>query len=642
LPTNVRIPNEQTRDNTSSPRRRRRRRPRHDLEVRFDDQRRDVRRSDLSNEDYYSELVGVCCEASSVSFHVHSDLLTWNDEERSRFLNAVHSTNGTVTIGAEQERREFDNLLEFVLSVVEDDSNASRFENSRRLALEAAVLTHPDALESACRQIRRHFHELGVRSLTLASLRNAALAIEGEDQELADPTVAAECFHDALRQPFDLPEDEFALRYYRDTFYLWNGRCWEPQGDRLARARVIRWLQSQDNAPKITDKFVTDMLSNLRGLTLADAWDRELPLWIDPPNPPEDSAHRVFQNGMVDMGGVSENDRPDLYEFDTRNFDQIALPFNYDPNATCPLWRETLTQIFPRTQENDHRIEVLQEFLGWSMSPQRIKLDKFLIMEGAGANGKSTILEVWVAVLGENNVSHVPLSEFGGEFRLHAMAGKLANIASDMTRVEKIEEGLLKELTSGDKVQVNRKHKDPISMVPTARLIFATNALPPINDKSDGVWRRMIAMPFFVQFSEAEQDRERASRLAEEELPGIFNWALEGLRRLVRNDGFTECDVCRESVSEHRMHSDPFAQFVDERCTRGVHLREPTAALYSAYRSFCKTAGRMAVNSSEFGKRVASLEDVSRERETSGDRQYEYVGIALLQGGLLVGPDRTS
>ena len=66
------------------------------------------------------------------------------------------------------------------------------------------------------------------------------------------------------------------------------------------------------------------------------------------------------------------------------------LPFDYEPAARCPLWLETLNQIFPSSEEGDRRIEVLQEFFGWCMVPNGLNLEKFLILVGEGANGKST------------------------------------------------------------------------------------------------------------------------------------------------------------------------------------------------------------------------------------------------------------
>jgi len=225
-------------------------------------------------------------------------------------------------------------------------------------------------------------------------------------------------------------------------------------------------------------------------------------------------------------------------------------------------------------------------------------------------------------------VTHVPLDALGAEFRLFEMMGKLANIASDMKRMDKMEEGRLKELVSGEPLQVNRKFKAPLTMVPTARLIFACNELPPINDRSDGIWRRMIAMPFNRQFSEAERDLDRAERLRAE-LPGIFNWALAGAMRLFEQGGFTRCQVCAHCAGEHRQHSDSFLEFWEELVEVGDGKRVSTDEFYQAYVQYCQNNGRYPKGNAEIGKQILRKPGVSKARRSVGDRKYEYRGIGL-------------
>ena len=208
------------------------------------------------------------------------------------------------------------------------------------------------------------------------------------------------------------------------------------------------------------------------------------------------------------------------------------------------------------------------------------------------------------------------------------MMGKLANIASDMKRMDKMEEGRLKELVSGEPLQVNRKFKAPLTMVPTARLIFACNELPPINDRSDGIWRRMIAMPFNRQFGEAERDLDRSTRLMAE-LPGIFNWALAGAMRLFAQGGFTRCAVCARCAGEHRQHSDSFLEFWEESVEVDDKKQVSTDEFYQAYVQFCANNGRRPKGNAEVGRQVLRQPGVTKARRSAGDRKYEYRGIGL-------------
>ena len=119
-------------------------------------------------------------------------------------------------------------------------------------------------------------------------------------------------------------------------------------------------------------------------------------------------------------------------------------------------------------------------------------------MEGEGANGKSVVCEILTAMLGEENVSNVPLEIFGERFQLAASLGKLANIASEVGELKSVAEGFLKQFTGGDRMLFDRKGLLPIHARPTARLVLATNNRPRFSDRSAGLWRRMILLPFNV------------------------------------------------------------------------------------------------------------------------------------------------
>ena len=315
----------------------------------------------------------------------------------------------------------------------------------------------------------------------------------------------------------------------------------------------------------------------------------------------------VFQNGMVDINDVEPYEDgwspPRIYHHDPRCFSTVVLPYGYDPAANCPLWERTLSEILPGECERRQPHPRAARVHGPDAVSQPDAAREVPDHGRSRRNGKSTVLRVWEQMLGPQNVTHVPLDALGGEFRLSEMMGKLANIASDMKRMDKMEEGRLKELVSGEPLQVNRKFKSPLTMVPTARLIFACNELPPINDRSDGIWRRIIAMPFNRQFSEEERDLDRAEQLRAE-LPGIFNWALAGAMRLFGQGGFTRCQVCVVCAGEHRQHSDSFLEFVDEQVELGSDKRVLVDEFYQSYVQFCQRNGRLPKGNPEIGRQV--------------------------------------
>lgn len=590
---------------------------------------------DLIDEHLVADLRERCAESSTSPIFIFSDLLAWSDSNRWRILSLIANLESGATIRFHNQEPEFASVFDAVLHIIEDDSDITRFDRSRQAAIEAAVLVHRNRLESACRQILQRFREIGVRGLQLNTLIRSAKNVAGESDEAesSNPTALARRFLSHLVTEANMAEGQPVLRYYLDEFYAWEGRVWQRVADKQMSARVTRFLQGDGSANKVTERLTRDVIKNMQGITLLDCWDQSMPLWIasEEPLSVRRSPYLVFQNIMLNFQRLLKENPNRRRDFNPRNFSQIVLPFEYDRRANCPLWEQTIAEIFPAHAPEDHRIQVLQEFMGWSLVQSDMTFEKFLILVGKGANGKSTISHVWDQLLGPENVSHVPLKEFNSEFRLHEMSGKLANISADMGRVEKVEEGLLKQFTSGDSVQVNRKYKEPVTLRPTAKLIFATNQLPPINDKSDGMWRRIIAMPFFVSFSEEQKDRHRKEQLLRE-LPGIFNWAVDGLRRLHAQGDFTSCEVCQKCADDHRFDSDPFMQFIDDECVLSSSQQVQRQNLHRVYRQWCENNGRRPFSSSEFFHRVAELDGISDCRPRDGNsRQRVWRGIGLRQ-----------
>jgi putative DNA primase/helicase len=595
----------------------------------IDGQRQEVPFADLTDEARRLQFKQLCEEAEEpVTLHA-TEFFAWPDNASYPLLKLVKELGDHVRLQIGDDEEQYRNVFEAVMAAF--PASPEHHTAAQRTAIvAAAVFLAEGDWPAAANTITDALAAIDAQSATALDVFKLIRNVAGTGAE--EPAIAAH-YHGCLQIMTRVPEGEPALRYFRDDFYAWNERTWERVDDKELKARVTRHIQ-QEFGGKITDTLVNNVILNLKGQTLLNAGQLQIPFWIESESPLVTASLPlvVFQNGIVDIDdGMPYEDGwcpPRLYQHDPRCFSTVMLPYEYDPLTTCPLWEQTLAEILPCEQGYDNRVLLLQEFMGLTLFPNQMRHEKFLIMVGHGANGKSTVLRVWERMLGSQNVSHVPLDALGSEFRLYDMMGKLANIASDMKRMDKMEEGRLKELVSGEPLQVNRKFKAPVTMVPTARLIFATNELPPINDRSDGIWRRMIAMPFTRQFGEDERDLDRSARLMAE-LPGIFNWALEGAVRLFGQRGFTRCRVCEQCAGEHRQHSDSFLEFMDEMVEVRSDKEVSTDEFYRAYVDYCENNGRRPKSNTEVGKQVLRLGGVSRKRRSTGDRKYEYRGIGL-------------
>ena len=273
--------------------------------------------------------------------------------------------------------------------------------------------------------------------------------------------------------------------------------------------------------------------------------------------------------------------------------------------------------------KGDKRRFVLQEFFGYSLWPD-CRYQKLLVLLGDGGNGKSTITETWEAMLGEDNVSDVALEKLGEDFRQAALQGKLANFSGELPYLGKINEGLLKRIVSGEPIDANLKHKDPIRARITAKLIVNTNEMPQIRDSTQATWDRLIIMPFEVRVRGTKnEDKSRGEKL-KAELPGIFRWALAGLRRLIKRGGFTSCAKCDAVKDSHRVDSDSVVQFAEECCQANPNKVVFSVPLYGIYRDWAERNGRKALATSEFGKRLARA-GWKKGREKIGKRRRVYL-----------------
>lgn len=296
---------------------------------------------------------------------------------------------------------------------------------------------------------------------------------------------------------------------------------------------------------------------------------------------------------------------------------QYVLNFEYDPSAKCDLFIKTLEEVLP---EEDARM-VLQEYIGY-LFILGLKLEKFLTLYGSGSNGKSVILDVISAMLGNDNVTSIPIQSLCKENSpyLYQIAGALANICNDAgSSIE--DSSILKRMASLEPLTARRLYNDPIEIRVYAKLIFALNELPQTNDLSKGFWRRQLIIPFRVEIPKERQDKTLAKKIIDTELSGVFNWALEGLRRLIKNQAFSECKSAEEQLKAYQREQDNVAMFLSDAEPKGrVLFRD----FYGNYQLFCSENGYRQCSKGKFKSRLLTLGvDV---RNGSGNVLYAFFG----------------
>ena len=333
---------------------------------------------------------------------------------------------------------------------------------------------------------------------------------------------------------------------------------------------------------------------------------------------------RLDLSALMDGGQIAEH--PHTPEW----FSTVCLPYDYNPQATCDQWLDFLSWMFDRDQAS---IQFVQEWFGYCLV-QDTSLQRFVIVEGPGANGKSVLLETLEALVGKENCSSVALEDFRDRFALSPTVGKLVNIVSEIGDVRHLPEATLKAFVAGESMSFDRKFQQPLQVNATARLVFATNRVPEFADRSEGVWRRLIILPTRQVIAPEQQDPDLPQKLRQE-LPGIFDWAVQGLGRLRQQRRFTEPEVVIEARQKHREACDPVGAFLAERVVEDPNEKVMTADLMGAYQEWADEREHPYVGANQFGKGIKLLFPAAGRKKLpcpGGKRSWGYKGLKLVPG----------
>ncbi|NHZ38567.1 phage/plasmid primase, P4 family [Massilia aquatica] len=306
------------------------------------------------------------------------------------------------------------------------------------------------------------------------------------------------------------------------------------------------------------------------------------------------------------------------------------VDITYDAGAECPLWLQTLGEIFSPDTDKAEKIQFLQEFIGYCLIPSTVHTE-FLWLVGAGGNGKSLILSIITALIGKANISYAQIENLDKAFVRAELQGKLVNISAEMSASATQSDSYLKAITSGDVIQAERKFKDSFSFRPYCRIIGATNTLPRLLDHSDGFTRRAVIMRFNRQFKDAEKDVNREAKLVQE-LPGILNWALAGLRNLKVRGDYVKPVSSEVELKEYRINSDPVRQFAEDHLIATAEKAKWTGGytLYQKFREWSTENGFQHLASNTFANRLQGV-GFEKVRISAGSRWNAEYRCPFLQ-----------
>ncbi|QHY96708.1 hypothetical protein SSPS47_16500 [Streptomyces sp. S4.7] len=431
-------------------------------------------------------------------------------------------------------------------------------------------------------------------------------------------------------------DGQMLYRRWRGSWMSWTGTCWREMDDAQVRKAMYERLEhaiyttpGKDGEPEErawapTKPKISNLLDALGSITLLPT-DTDAPAWVDQDRAGEDDGPIVAcTNGLLRIRDRAL--RPHTPDF----FNLVSVPFAYDPNATAPTWERFLAGIWP---DDPEAIQSLQEWFGYVLSG-RTDQQKILLVKGPSRSGKGTIARVLKELVGKENLAGPTLAGLGSNFGLSTLVGKPLAVISD-ARLSGKDGGQVVErlltISGEDTIDIDRKYRQPWTGKLPTRLMVLTNELPHFGDSSGVIARRFIVLNMTVSWL-GKEDPTLTDRLTAE-MPGIINWALEGLARLGRTGRITEPAASRETVISMQDIASPTSAFVRERCTTGPTCSVPVDALWNIWRQWAEDNGVKAVGTKQlFGRNLLSVVpqlNRARPRDEYGRQVPTYTGITL-------------
>ncbi len=374
----------------------------------------------------------------------------------------------------------------------------------------------------------------------------------------------------------DVLRDRFLERhanhaYGQDEWKTFVGGIWVPEHELTVKRGVSRVLEdAKSEGVRPTASLVSSVaeLTKIEVSVPDDLWDAD-PYAV------------VCANGSLHLPTRTLRDHSKLDRATQR------LPYAYDPDAGCEVWEEFVRNSLPE------EAEFLQECAGYCLTTDTA-LETALWMQGTRGSGKSTFLEGLLAMLGHRagrlGLRDIEQSRFG----LTGIQGRTLLVASEQPNLYLQSTDILDALISGEPVTVDRKYREPQTIRPVAKLVWAMNDLPRIGNTTSGIFRRVKVVKFPDPTNEPNP---MVKEIIKTEGAGILNWALDGLNRLQNRGSLQIPASVVVATQEFQNSNDVPALYVAENCTTGPNMSVQAGMLYRDYKSWCEENGHKPLSS---------------------------------------------
>jgi len=394
-----------------------------------------------------------------------------------------------------------------------------------------------------------------------------------------------------------LGEDRPTIYYYSYGFYL-------PKGKRIIK-REIQIL----TGGKVIINQVNEILEQIKRLTSID----------------EDIIHEQPPNTICVNNGILNTETLELIPHDPKKIFMQKININYKKEAKCPKIQEFLKQLFEGQEES---IKIIQEFAGYCLY-KKYNIKKSLIFVGEPDTGKTTLLNLLINVIGENNISSVSLHKITKDkFSSANLQHKLMNIYDDLTYKDIDDVGAFKIVTGGGYTSSEKKFGESFQFKNYAKLIFATNKISSVKDTDDDAYYNRWIILFFNNVFKGENSDKRLIEkiVSSDEKEGFLYWSLQGLQRLLKNNDFSYDKTSSEIKLIMERSSNPVSAFIQDCLMRDDGSWISKEDMYNIYSIFVNKFGGARVTKEKFGREfikkalfvVESRKDTDKKKSVHG------------------------
>ena len=317
-------------------------------------------------------------------------------------------------------------------------------------------------------------------------------------------------------------------------------------------------------------------------------------------------------NGTLDIR--TQTLVPDNPLFNIKN----KISAKFDPEA----YDETVDKTLDKIACNDPEVRALiEEMVGYILLPN-VRYHKAFILKGEGSNGKSTLLEMIINMIGDQNISSLSMDELNHHFKLAEITNKLANIGDDISDKYINDSSIFKKLVSGEEITVEKKNESPYKIRNYATLLYAMNDLPQARDKSYGFSRRLIIIPFNAEFKPTDPDFDPfiMDKLSSDNAVSyLLNLGLAGLMRLFTSNGFTQPKSVDKMLGEYLSDNNNVIPFLEEFTIENTISQEA----YQEYTFWTSQSGLEPYGIRKFNKEVRKLKNLELQVESVGGKSKQ-------------------